>query len=174
MTINDYQSFCLSTENTDMEKVRLRLTEPAVQRLLYFLLMDHIETMKQLDVLKKYVFYGKKGDMVAAPNGIDYSHKFDDDNVIRRLHCVLGIVTEGVELSEHMLNELFLGKDVPFETWVKELGDPCWYTAVAADTLGSSMIGVLRANVEKLAARYKKADGTVGFTEKRAQEHKGD
>jgi NTP pyrophosphatase (non-canonical NTP hydrolase) len=174
--MENYGTFCLSTESVNMQAIRDRLNDPNVQRLLYYLLMDHIDTMKQLDVLKKYVFYGKKGaELVAAPNGLPYNQAaFDRDNVIRRLHCVLGIVTEGVELSEHMLNELFLGDNVSQETWLKELGDPCWYIAVAADTIGLSFEEVLEANVQKLSARYKKADGSVGFTEDKAQKHKGD
>jgi len=167
-----YGAFCLTTESKDLKAIRDRLNENKVRRLLFDLLVDHVETMRHLDTIKKYVYYGKQGEIGEhALDGLPYSPKaFSDDNVIRRLHCVLGIVTEGVELSEHMIKELFLGEQVSQETWLKELGDPCWYTAIGADTIGLTFDDVLQANVAKLTARYKKA----GFSEKRAQEHKGD
>ena len=169
-----YGAFCLSTETKDRAAVRARLCEPHIHAIMCTLLNEHVAATKTLDAIKKYIFYGKKSPVLELEHDIDPSFMVDaDDNVIRRLHCVLGIVTESAELAEHILKELS-GETVSKETWLKEFGDPCWYIAIAADAIGSSFDEVLQANVAKLSARYKKADGVVDFTEKAAQEHKGD
>ena len=73
------------------------------------------------------------------------------------LTAAIGLAAEGGEFAEIPKKMLFQGKPVNEENifhMKRELGDICWYLAVACSALNTSLEEVLVMNVEKLSARY--------------------
>jgi len=73
---------------------------------------------------------------------------------IRLLHAALGLATEAGEFQDALKKHLFYGKPLDTVNLVEELGDLCWYLAIAMDTLGVPFEEVLTRNIAKLRARY--------------------
>lgn len=68
-----------------------------------------------------------------------------------------GLAAETGEFGEVVKKILFQGKPLTEENifhMKRELGDICWYLAVACAALGTSLEEILLMNVEKLSARY--------------------
>jgi NTP pyrophosphatase (non-canonical NTP hydrolase) len=68
-----------------------------------------------------------------------------------------GLTAEAGEFTEVVKKILFQGKPLNEENifhMKRELGDICWYLAVAAAALGTSLDEIFVMNVEKLSARY--------------------
>ena len=80
---------------------------------------------------------------------------------VRELHAVMGLMTELGELADPLKRHVFYGTPAPLRTNVKEeLGDLLWYIAVMCDVHGLTIEEVMRANINKLVARYpEKFDG---------------
>lgn len=72
----------------------------------------------------------------------------------RIVNGVLGLVGETGECADMIKKHLFQGHDLDEEHLVKELGDICWYLAIASDALGYDLETVMQKNVDKLAKRY--------------------
>lgn len=75
----------------------------------------------------------------------------DDDLV---LNGVLGLAGESGEVADHMKKHMFQGHEFDKKHVAKELGDICWYIAIAAKGLGYTLEEIMQMNVEKLSARY--------------------
>lgn len=73
----------------------------------------------------------------------------------------LGLTGEAGEYADLIKKFVFHGKPLDKEHAVKELGDVCWYIALACNTLGVSFEEVLEKNIEKLSARYSTGKFTV-------------
>ena len=68
-----------------------------------------------------------------------------------------GLTAEAGEFTEVVKKILFQGKPLNEENvfhMKRELGDICWYLAVAASALGTTLDEIVVMNVEKLSARY--------------------
>lgn len=68
-----------------------------------------------------------------------------------------GLTAEAGEFTEVVKKILFQGKPLTEENifhMQRELGDICWYLAIACRALNTSFEEVLVMNVEKLSARY--------------------
>lgn len=68
-----------------------------------------------------------------------------------------GLTAEAGEFGEVVKKIVFQGKPLTEENvfhMKRELGDICWYLAVACAALNTSLEEVLVMNVEKLSARY--------------------
>jgi NTP pyrophosphatase (non-canonical NTP hydrolase) len=68
-----------------------------------------------------------------------------------------GLTAEAGEFTEVVKKILFQGKPLNEENvfhMKRELGDICWYLAVAASALGTTLDEIIVMNVEKLSARY--------------------
>jgi NTP pyrophosphatase (non-canonical NTP hydrolase) len=70
------------------------------------------------------------------------------------INGVMGLCGEAGEAIDIVKKWRFHGHELDREHLRKELGDIAWYLAEAADALGLTLEEVLRANIEKLAARY--------------------
>ncbi len=75
-------------------------------------------------------------------------------------HAALGLTSEAGEFADALKKHLFYGQPLDFVNLVEELGDVCWYVALAAAALDVPLGEVLARNVAKLRARY-----PGGFTE---------
>ena len=66
----------------------------------------------------------------------------------------LGLAGEAGEVADEIKKHLYHGHPLNKEKLVKELGDVCWYAALAATVLGVSLEDVMLMNIKKLKARY--------------------
>lgn len=79
----------------------------------------------------------------------------EDHTLLRLLHGILGMSGETGECADLVKKHIYQGHDLDPEHVAKELGDVCWYIAVAADALGYDFETILEMNIDKLKARYK-------------------
>lgn len=70
------------------------------------------------------------------------------------LHAAIGMSTESGEFLDALKKHLFYGKPLDFVNLAEELGDMCWYVAVALNALGLTFEDVQQSNINKLRARY--------------------
>lgn len=71
----------------------------------------------------------------------------------RLMHAVFGLTSEAGEVSG-LFQKKYQGHKVDPEHLKKELGDCLWMIAEACTAMNWSMEDVMRANIEKLKARY--------------------
>lgn len=83
--------------------------------------------------------------MTASVKHIDYG------SVI--LAC-LGLSGEVGEFNDLIKKVVFHEKEFDEEHLKKELGDICWYIALACDAFGWKLEDIMRMNIEKLSKRY--------------------
>ena len=74
--------------------------------------------------------------------------------LLRLINGALGLSGESGEVADHIKKHIFQGHELDREFLAKELGDICWYIAVAAQASGYPLEDVMRGNVEKLRKRY--------------------
>lgn len=67
---------------------------------------------------------------------------------------VMGLAGESGEAIDLVKKYLFQGHDLDEEHLIRELGDILWYITATARALGYSLDDVMKANIEKLEARY--------------------
>ena len=73
---------------------------------------------------------------------------------LRIVNGVLGLVGESGECADMIKKHMFQGHELDNEHLAKELGDICWYIAVAADAIGYDLETIMQMNVDKLRKRY--------------------
>ena len=83
--------------------------------------------------------------ITASVNHIDYG------GVI--VAC-LGLSGEVGEFNDLIKKFIFHEKEFDEEHLKKELGDICWYIALACDAFGWKLEDIMRMNIEKLSKRY--------------------
>jgi len=76
----------------------------------------------------------------------------------RLLHAAMGMVTESGELIDAIKKHLFYGKPVDKVNMKEEIGDVCWYVALACDVLGivpdAVIVGPADVLCQAMAAVY--------------------
>jgi len=90
------------------------------------------------------------------------------DNRDQIICATLGLTGEAGEFADAIKKHLYQGHAVEIDTLVKELGDVCWYLALACDALDVSLDSVMEQNIEKLRKRYPagfEAEKSVGRSE---------
>lgn len=70
------------------------------------------------------------------------------------LNAALGLTGEAGEFSDMLKKWIFHGKELDMEHLKKELGDVCWYIALACEAFGWDLDEILQMNIDKLYARY--------------------
>lgn len=85
------------------------------------------------------------GSVTAAAKKIDYG------GVIA---ACLGLSGEVGEFNDLIKKVIFHEKEFDEEHLKKELGDICWYIALACDAFGWKLEDIMRMNIEKLSKRY--------------------
>lgn len=66
----------------------------------------------------------------------------------------LGLAGEAGEVADEIKKHLHHGHPLNKDKLVKELGDVCWYAALAATVLDVTLEEVMQTNIDKLKARY--------------------
>ena len=73
---------------------------------------------------------------------------------VRLLHAMIGLCTETGEFQDSLKKHIFYGKEIDKVNLKEEMGDLCWYIAIALDELGLSFEEIMQTNIDKLKARY--------------------
>lgn len=73
---------------------------------------------------------------------------------VRLLHASMGLATEAAEFVDSMKKHFFYKKELDSVNLREELGDMCWYMAIAMDALETNFEEVQAINIAKLKARY--------------------
>ena len=165
--IGNYVENVLRTESCDMEPIKERLAEEGVAAALSTA-MDKVTTAAEvIDVLKKYIFYGKKhwmieqltnhaefDDISSEHDDAGHEKRFLDTRNIRMMHAAVGMATEAGELMEMLYEHLIYGAEFDEVNAAEEIGDSMWYQGVAIDVLGTTVQQVMQTNIDKLRKRY--------------------
>lgn len=72
----------------------------------------------------------------------------------RIFNAALGLCGESGEVADLVKKWAFQGHPCDTEKLAEELGDVCWYLAVAADAIGITLEEIMIRNIEKLKRRY--------------------
>lgn len=99
--------------------------------------------------------YTARGDVLRAFMMSRGSMKLQDvQGVMRLLEGLMGLNGEAGEAVDILKKVLFQGHKLDREHIAFELGDICWYLALAADAIGYDLETIMKMNIEKLQARY--------------------
>lgn len=88
------------------------------------------------------------------------------------INAAFGLTGEAGEFEDQLKKWIFHNKELDLAHLKKELGDVCWYIALACEAFGWDLDEILQMNIDKLSARYhgggfseqdanNKADGDV-------------
>ena len=75
-------------------------------------------------------------------------------STVRLLEGIMGLSGEAGEATDILKKVLFQGHMLDEEHVALELGDICWYLALAADAIGYDLETIMQMNIDKLKARY--------------------
>ena len=70
------------------------------------------------------------------------------------MHSALGLSSEAGEFTDAVKKTLVYGKALDKENLLEELGDLCWFIALACEVLNVEMTDIMEQNIEKLKKRY--------------------
>jgi NTP pyrophosphatase (non-canonical NTP hydrolase) len=73
---------------------------------------------------------------------------------IRLNHAAMGMVTEAAEFLDVLKKHIYYGKTIDKVNLAEEIGDLCWYMAIACDELHVNLEDIMETNIAKLKARY--------------------
>lgn len=164
VTIDNYVSLAVRTEAPITPEILDRLTNPVIAEAM----MGWFETLahaaKQLDHLKKFIFYGK--ELPATFQCLGSFKKAKPELLVanaRLIHAVLGIASESGELISDQEKDgswkglyWFLAGRIELDAvnFLEECGDIMWYFALLCAVLNGVPIQVLQSNIDKLRTRY--------------------
>ena len=119
-----------------------------------------IAATKELDKIKKLLFYGK-GTCTVGYKGCRLENKTRKLSVEERhiLHGAIGMATEAGEVLECIDKALYSffngsGFEIDKPNLIEEVGDCSWYEAAIAKGLSCEMKDFQIANIKKLSVRY--------------------
>jgi NTP pyrophosphatase (non-canonical NTP hydrolase) len=70
------------------------------------------------------------------------------------IHGIIGISTEAGELLDQLKKHMFYGKPFDLQNFREEIGDLCWYMAIATKAIDVDLQDIMESNIRKLKARY--------------------
>lgn len=76
------------------------------------------------------------------------------DNMQLLLNGLIGLNSEAGEALDILKKHLFQGHWLDRAATAKELGDVCWYLAIASHALGYQLDDIFQMNIDKLKNRY--------------------
>ena len=160
---SEYISGAIRTESVNLPAIQGRLTPEFLCQTL-IAMKNAIHALNELDKVKKHSFYGKVVDLPPSVMGADVPYNPEmktvdvvgrmDLKTIRLFHAAVGIATEAGELLEQMEAHIFQGAPLDEVNVTEEIGDVCWYAALALDESGTNFETVMRTNLQKLKARF--------------------
>lgn len=167
MNFNEYTKEAKKTESVDFDTIIDRFNYHDNSKGLIRAMMTCSIGSSILDIFKKHFFYGKDIDYDALSNlfssADDLSSHVDDcvvdygmnNNDLRILHAIMGLVTESGELVDSFLPRFIHGNELDMVNIQEEIGDLMWYAAVLIDAVCPGKFEeILCKNVEKLRKRY--------------------
>ena len=80
--------------------------------------------------------------------------KHFDGLLIDLLHAGMGMDTESAEFTDMLKKHIFYNKPLDITNLKEELGDLCWYVALALRTLETTFEEIMHTNISKLEIRY--------------------
>ena len=177
MQDKEYVENALRTESNDFDAIRTRMKD--VAPLLGTILSQALASAQAVDLLKKYLFYGKAIDAQklqklskamgsnAAAQALGLSPPSEhvtttpemdlttcQETTIRSLHAAMGLLTESGEVIEAVARELSGLGPIDRTNVKEEAGDLFWYLAILSSAAGFSFGESKERNIEKLRARY--------------------
>ncbi len=102
--------------------------------------------------LKEYAEKAKRTNAILA------------DKLTANIHMLLGLQTEGGELSDIFKKNIAYGKPIDWINAQEEIGDMMWYISNFCTINGFDLEKILEQNIAKLEARYPEK-----FTEEKAE-----
>lgn len=130
-----------------------------------------INALRELDLIKKTLFYGKDNDLAgyhafASGSGVEpvkcgnlpetmaLGRESNAEEMANLLHGVIGMATEAGELLE--LLDGMIKRTRPFDkaNLIEEVGDSKWYMAILSRVGGFVWGDDERTNINKLRARF--------------------
>ncbi len=127
---------------------------------------DTVGPQEDEPVNTPHVSYQEEALATESPVDSETCERAVNRNLLRMLHCAMGLSTESGELLDILKRHVFYGKEMDGESlkhFAEELGDVLWYVAVGCDLLETDIDTVMQANLRKLKARYPEK-----FTKERA------
>ncbi|MBM3203882.1 pyrophosphatase [Candidatus Woesearchaeota archaeon] len=116
--------------------------------------LNDYEKFVKSTVSKPSLFYSS---LISRLNELDTDSAKFGVGISQLLTASAGLSAESGEFTEVVKKIIFQGKELNEDNifhMKRELGDICWYLAVACSALNTSLEEVLVMNVEKLSARY--------------------
>lgn len=104
--------------------------------------------------------YKQKAMVTANPNiaGFlkDKFQKCEEQGIDlgKAINAGMGLSGESGEFNDVIKKWVFHDKVLDINHLKKELGDICWYIALACDAFGWDLDEILQMNIDKLSARY--------------------
>lgn len=157
--MKNYMELAHST-SASVEPVRARLSKFALTYLLMDKLQEFRELGRDLDKLKRAIFYGNpvvsdEVVLVEEDSPVANAHRaFKSDQVIELLHAGLGMATESAEFLNAVADHIFDGMDLDEVNLAEEIGDNQWYAVKACKFLNTTLELEQVRNIAKLAARF--------------------
>jgi NTP pyrophosphatase (non-canonical NTP hydrolase) len=151
---DNYSKLAVATEApvTNEMKQRVITAIPYIDKIFE----EQIMLGCRLDLLKKYIFYGKGVlNSIGDPaHHLQNRQNIMDEKVIRLIHCAIGLATETGELMEALKNHVYDNLPLDEANIGEELGDASWYVGIGSDSIGRSLTEILETNNAKLRHRY--------------------
>lgn len=147
------QAVCTLSNQFHGDKVTMHALDEALRKAIY--------ALKDLDAIKKTLFYGKE-----LPPPLDYNMTYNancngvPDWFENRslgeimIHGIIGAATETGEMLELLFNTVVRGNKFDSVNLSEEVGDAFWYFAILAKFGSFSFEGVQAQNIAKLRKRY--------------------
>lgn len=155
--LDEYQEAVLRTEgDPEIAMKRLYSDDGIHQQRLKRLFEALYPIIDEADSFKKEVFYGKPAAMYEILHGPTFQVPSFTCGIptTRRIHAILGLLTEVGELLSMLSEDVFLGHGHEDIDWLKEFGDSGWYQALGVDTLKKKLSECATLNIDKLKRRY--------------------
>lgn len=158
--MQNYQELAQRTSAAPSPELIARLVNPGAIDLLNSILFNMANFAKDLDGLKKHIFYGKSLGVPLGSEGLflkDEQKQLlvnENGKRIKIIHGIIGLLTEAGELAETLIGFIENGEDFDLINIGEEAGDTFWYLAELLTGANRSFGETQRLNIAKLIARY--------------------
>lgn len=155
----------LDSTGEDSSRARIRITEAEqMMKAVKCMMLEVIDTGKVVDQVKKSIFYDKPVpedlifDLIHCSKLTDLEgvkSRWDDHELIRLFHAVIGIAGEAAEMMEALYAYIYMGQEISMTNIIEETGDSLWYHALIAKWAKFNTLDEFMAsNKAKLTKRY--------------------
>ena len=141
-------------------------------------MLEAIETCKQVDGIKKNLFYGKPIPGTQS-SGTFSNEQYEnicklDPREVDLFHAALGKLTEAGEVLENVIKYITSDKqNYDVANTIEEVGDGLWYDAILLRDAGVSFGECMSKNIDKLRVRFPdKFDSTLAQNRNLEKERK--